>query len=182
MAALLKLSEGIPSAIPLTVGILATLLFLASYQQKKRKGIILFNTVSRILYILQYCMIGAFSGAALDVMGALSSVAAGKKESIPFAAKHRFAAMAAIDVAIVAVGLLLYENLFSLFPIVGVLLHTSAFWIEDERIIRRVSLLGSPFWLVYNLSCHAWGSAAGDVLTMLSILLAMLRYRQKSEL
>ena len=54
-------------------------------------------------------------------------------------------------------------------------MHTSAFWISDERIIRRVSLLGSPFWLAYNLLSRAYGSAVGDLLSMVSI--AMIKYR-----
>jgi hypothetical protein len=89
--------------------------------------------------------------------------------------------MTLLDLLIITVGLLLYENPFSLLPILGVLLHTGAFWIENERIIRRVSLLGSPFWLIYNLYCHAYGSAIGDILTMVSILLAMYRYRHRKD-
>ena len=66
---------------PQIIGGLAVAAFLFSYQQKKRNNIILFNTVSRCLYILQYLLLGAFSGAVLDVMGAISSVAAGKKHA-----------------------------------------------------------------------------------------------------
>ena len=82
-----------------------------------------------------------------------------------------------MDLIIVAAGLLLYVNPFSLLPIAGVLLHTTAFWINDEKIIRRVSLLGSPFWMIYNFSCLAYGSAVGDFLTMVSIVIAMIKYR-----
>ena len=59
------------------------------------------------------------------------------------------------------------------------LLHTGAFWISDERIIRRISLLGSPFWFVYNFASRAYGSAIGDLLTMGSIVIAMIKYRKK---
>lgn len=64
-----------------------------------------------------------------------------------------------------------------LLPIAGVLLHTSAFWINSEKIIRRVSLLGSPFWFVDNFLSRAYGSAIGDILTICSILIAMLRHK-----
>lgn len=162
--------------IPNTVGILAVALFLLSYQQKRRGGIIFCNTVSRILYIVQYLMLGAFEGAVLDILGAAASVVAGKKDA-GFIGRHKRVIFLLTDAVIIAAGLLLYENVFSLLPIVGVLLHTGAFWLNDERIIRRISLAGSPFWFVYNLYSRAYGSAVGDVLTMLSILIAMLRYR-----
>ena len=157
------------------VGIFAVASFLLSYQQKKRKSIIIWNAISRCLYIIQYIMLGAFEGAVLDILGTVSSVAAQKKDT-KFIAKHLKLTVTVINLAIVGAGLLLYENIFSLFPIAGVLLHTGAFWINNEKIIRRISFMGSPFWLVYNLVSLAYGSAIGDMLTMASIALAMYRY------
>ena len=84
--------------------------------------------------------------------------------------------MVGIDLIIIASGLIFYRNIFSLFPIVGVLLHTSAFWLENEKHIRLVSLLGSPFWLVFNITSGAYGSAIGDTLSIVSILIAIFRY------
>ena len=57
------------------IGFLSVVLFLLSYQQKKRKNIILFNVVSRALYIVQYLLLGAFEGAVLDILGAISPIA-----------------------------------------------------------------------------------------------------------
>ena len=158
------------------IGFLAVASFLFSYQLKKRKDIILCNVTSRCLYILQYVLLGAFEGAVLDVLGAISSVIAAKK-NVGLVKKFTRLFVVGIDLVIVVAGLLLYVNPFSLLPIAGVLLHTTAFWINDEKIIRRVSLLGSPFWMVYNFSCLAYGSAVGDFLTMVSILIAMIKYR-----
>ena len=160
------------------IGFLAVASFLLSYQLKKRKDIILCNVLSRCLYILQYILLGAFEGAVLDVLGAISSVIAAKKH-LPFIKKHTRIFVVCMDLIIVAAGLLLYVNPFSLLPIAGVLLHTTAFWINDEKIIRRVSLLGSPFWMIYNFSCLAYGSAVGDFLTMVSIVIAMIKYRNQ---
>ena len=157
------------------VGIFAVITFLLSYQQKKRKNIIAWNATSRILYIIQYILLGAFEGAVLDILGTISSFAAQKKDS-RIIKKHIAFWIIIMNLIILGVGLSLYENIFSLFPIAGVILHTSAFWITDEKIIRRISFLGSPFWLVYNLASLAYGSAIGDILTMVSIGTAIYRY------
>ena len=162
------------------VGIVAVVIFLLSYQQKKRKNIILWNATSRILYIVQYILLGAFEGAALDVLGTVSSVAAQNKDK-KIIKKHLAIWVTAMNLFIIAIGLTLYENVFSLFPIAGVVLHTSAFWISNERTIRIVSFLGSPFWLVYNLVSRAYGSVIGDVLSMVSIATAMYRYDIKGK-
>ncbi len=162
------------------LGILAVATFLLSYQQKKRMGIILLNTASRCLYILQYLLLGAFSGAVLDVLGAISSIVAGSKHK-GFVKRHTTAVLITINLFIIAAGGViawLNRSLLDLLPIAGVLLHTTAFWINDEKIIRRVSLLGSPFWFVYNFLSRAYGSAIGDILTMVSIVIAMIKYRR----
>lgn len=157
------------------VGVLAVALFVLSYQQKTRKGIVICNAVSRALYVAQYVLLGAFEGAVLDVLGVFASVLAQKKNS-GFVKKHLKLVIVVVDFVIVTAGICLYENIYSLLPIAGVLLHTGAFWIDDEKKIRKVSFLGSPFWLVYNLVSRAYGSAVGDVMTMVSIGLAILRY------
>ena len=157
------------------VGLFAVLLFLLSYQQKERKNIITMNAISRVLYIIQYIMLGAFEGAVLDVAGTVASVLAQKKDN-PFIKKHLKAVIALVNIAIAVVGLCLYENIFSLLPIFGVLFHTGAFWISNEKTVRRLSLIGSPFWLAYNLISKAYGSSIGDVLSMISIIIAMFRY------
>ena len=157
------------------VGIFAVITFLLSYQQKKRKSIIALNATSRVLYIIQYMMLGAFEGAALDVAGTVSSLAAQHGDK-GFMKKYSKAVFVIVNVVIIAIGAFLYRDIFSIFPIVGVLLHTSAFWLTNEKTIRKVSFLGSPFWLVYNIVSSAYGSAIGDLLTMLSIGIAIYRY------
>lgn len=63
------------------VGISAVIFYLLSYLARKRNSIITLNTTSRVLYIIQYVLLGAFEGAVLDIAGILSSVLAGRKHS-----------------------------------------------------------------------------------------------------
>ncbi|MBR2452803.1 MAG: YgjV family protein, partial [Clostridia bacterium] len=97
-----------------------------------------------------------------------------------FLKRHTKTIFVIINLVIVAVGLVLYKSIFSLFPLIGVILHTSAFWIDKEKAIRLVSFLGSPFWLCYNLVSAAYGSAIGDVFTLVSIGIAIFRYDIKN--
>ena len=161
--------------VAFAVGIAAVALYFFGYLQKARKRIIFFNALSRGLYILQYLLLSAFEGAALDIAGIISSLLAQKKDD-PSVRKHWKWFFIGVNLLIVLAGLLTYRNIFSLLPVIGVLLHTSAFWITDEKKIRLVSLLGCPFWLVYNFISGAYGSCIGDVLSIVSIVISMVRY------
>ena len=171
----MSLPEGSLEWIAQIVGLLAITAFLLSYQQKKRNSIIFLNVTSRVLYILQYLLLGAFEGALLDVLGVFASVIAQKKDHA-LIKRHVKLVFLLVNLIMLGGGLLVYEDIFSLFPIAGALLHTDAFWLSDEKKIRIVSFVGSPFWLTYNLSQKAYSSSVGDFLSMVSIATAMLRY------
>lgn len=157
------------------IGIGAVILYVLSYQQKTRQKIILCNAGSRVLYVLQYILLFAFEGAVLDMTGLLVSLLARQRNS-RMIQKHLRLAIITSNLFVVAVGLLLYKNIFSLLPIFGVLFETGALWLTKEKQIRIVSLAAAPFWLIYNLLFAAYGSALGNVLAICSIAVAMFRY------
>ena len=156
-------------------GVLAVASYLLSYQFKKRKHIILVNATSSCLYVLQYILLGALEGAALDILSAINTFVAGRKDK-GFVARHTMMVIIFLNLSFCVAGIWLYEDIFSLFPIAGAILQTSAFWITNERTIRLISVLGAPFWLVYNIANEAYGSAVGNILAIISLLIAIYRY------
>ena len=151
------------------------MLILGSLELYKSALIIALGAASRVLYVSQYILLGAFEGALLDVVAFFVSLLCGQAEK-GFVKKHFVLTVALSNVAIVAVGLLAYRDIFSLLPIFGVIFETLALWLKKERHIRLVSLLGAPFWLVYNWHSAAYGSMVGNIITLVSLSVAILRY------
>ena len=50
---------------------------------------------------------------------------------------------------------------------------------RKEKMIRFISIFSVLSWLVYNIVSGAYGSAVGSVLTLVSIISALIRYRSK---
>ena len=161
-------------------GVLAVVLFFLSFQFKKRGHIITVNALSRFVYIVQYVLLGAIDGATLDFVGMLSSVVAKYKEKL-FSKKWGITVPLLFNLLLVATGIALYENIFSIFAIAGILLEVNALWITREKNIRLLSFLAAPMWLTYNLGNMAYGSAVGNVFTMISIIVAFIRYDVKGK-
>lgn len=157
------------------IGIAAVAMFVLSYQLKSRNGILLFNAGSRVLYVLQYILLGAFEGAVLDITALLVSLLA-QRRNTGWVKRHALAAFVGGNIFVVFMGMLCYQNIFSLLPIFGVLFETGSLWLTKESRIRFLSLFGAPFWLAYNLLFSAYGSAAGNILTLISIGIAIARY------
>jgi len=172
-----------PPIIPIIIGVMASVTYPLSYLLKKRRDIILTNVISRVLYVIQYVMIGAFSGAVLDVVGAFAAIVAQKKDT-PFVKKHLKASIILVNVFIVVAGVIICyfeKSPLGLLTTLGVLIHTNAFWLTEERAIRRVTLIGSPFWLSYNILSGAYGSVVGDFLTITSVVTALIKYRKNED-
>lgn len=156
------------------LGVLAVVTFLLSFQFKTRSNIIAVNLTSRLLYILQYIFLGAFEGAVLDFCGLLLSFFARYKEKA-FVAKHFKTILSGIILILLVIGFVMYENILSMFAIFGIIFEIIALWLTREKNIRILSLFAAPFWFVYNLKNAAYGSVAGNVFVMISILVAMAR-------
>lgn len=163
------------------IGVAAVALYLWSFQLKKRRQIVWVTCLSYALYVLQYLLLGAFAGAIMDILSAASSFFAGKKSS-PRLKRHAKWIALVIFSLIIAAGLSLavvQRDWVELLPIAGALLQAGGLWFNKEQTIRKCGLLGAPFWLVYNYLSQAYGAALGSLLTIVSTLIALARYRKK---
>ena len=164
--------------IAFVLGICAVAFFALSYLMRERRLIVTFALVSRILYVAQYLLLGAFAGAVLDVLSAISIALAQNKDKGAIAKYQRWVFLAT-NVAIVAAGIVLVATVggwLGILPMMGVLLQTDALWLRRERDIRLVSVSGCPFWFAYNLAVGAYGSVVGDVLSFVSLTVSFIRY------
>lgn len=162
------------------IGFTAVGLYLLSYQLKKRAHIVWTTFASNVFYVLQYILLGAFSGAVLDVLSTVVSFLAARKNAPGLKKYAKYICLAAVLVTI-AIGLviaILQKDLIELIPIAGAVFQTIGLWCDDEQTIRKFGLCSSPFWLVYNFISQAYGAALGSFLAMVSIITALVRYRK----
>lgn len=156
------------------LGFVAISLFVLSFQLKSRKLIIVCNTVSRFFYVLQYIVLGAFSGAILDTVATVFSALVVNKDSACKRLKNILLIL--LYCVIVVFSILLYADIYSVFSFLGVSFELSAFLFIKEKNVRIVSLASQPFWFVYNLHYLAFSSVLGNCLAIISIVVSILRY------
>lgn len=154
-------------------------LYLLCFQLKDGKKIIACKLVSSILYVIQYFLLGAFVGAAMDASAFFGSYFAYKKDT-PIIKRYKIPIIILTVAVIATAGIILYENPISLLAVAGVLFETWASWMKREKMIRIVSLFAVPCWLVYNFVSGAYGSGVGSILALISIIVALIRYSKQS--
>ncbi|MBR2930122.1 MAG: YgjV family protein [Clostridia bacterium] len=170
------------------IGICAMVMNILSFQQRSRLAIIAFQLVSTGLFSINYFMLGATVGGALNVVGMIRSIIFINDKKVN--AKH-IGWIFGFAGAYVAAYILTFTvfgkeptpvNLvLELLPVVAMTLITVSFRSDDPKTIRIIGLINSPMWLTYNVVNMAIGAMIAEIVNAVSIILALLRFGGKGK-
>lgn len=147
-------------------------IIVISYQQKSHKNILAFQMVSGLLFTVHYLLLGAYTGAIMNLLGALRSLVysnRGKKWSSSIAWPIGF------SIAFLISGILTWDNVFSVFPLIAMLMSSIVLWIEQPKINRILSLPTSGCWLIYNIKTLSYPGIITEIFVLSSIVIGIIR-------
>ncbi|MEG1991386.1 MAG: YgjV family protein, partial [Christensenella sp.] len=101
------------------VGFCGTICFFIGFQQKKRKKIILMQLFGILFFTAHFFLLGAYTGAMMNFLGLLRAFVYyndNKKWAQNKAWFYGFM------ISYLVIGIITWENFFSLFPIIAMLL------------------------------------------------------------
>lgn len=170
-------------------GAVAACIIVASFQFKDVRRLLVMQTLSSVLFALQFVFLGAYAGCICNVLGAFLRVAVyfrdkngvlpgEKRGSTPFASVWFWVFCAAFAV----VGIVTYSNPAELIPSVAMVVFTYAIWNADARFIRKLNFfICSPMWLAYNIINVAIAGIVTEVFNMLSVAVSWYRFFAKKK-
>lgn len=176
----------ITEIIAQAIGIFAMAFNLLSYQQKTRKGAIVFQLFGTTLFTINFLMLGAMVGGLLNLVGAIRAIIFINKEKLR--ADH-----IAWQIGFIAVYFASYILTFTAFgkeatafnliieflPLIGMIATTISYRFSDAKSIRKFGLISSPAWLVYNIANMSVGAILCEVLSLGSIIIGIVRLDKK---
>ena len=155
------------------VGCVGMVLAFISFQKGNREGIIFFQIMASFVFTLHFTLLGAYTGAVLNILGVLRNVVFLHREK-SWANKK---AWLYIFIAIfIIAGLITYKNIFSLFPILGMTIASIALWMRNSRHTRFIVIFSSPCWLVYNIANLSFPGILTESFVMISLAISIIRY------
>ncbi len=156
------------------VGFVAMALLVSSFQMKTRAGILKVQLVSESLWVLHYFLLGAYTGMALNVVAAVRCYVYGRRGVKKWADNN------AIPVVFFTAGVLTciftWSGPISLLPTASICLNSFVQWSKRPRVIRIFSAPGCACWLVFNYLSGSYAGILTEVLNLISIAAAILRY------
>ena len=130
------------------------------------------SVVASSLYAIQYVLLGAFTGAAMNVIGGARGYAYYR---VAPSKKHRWMLLSFMGLA-VAGALVTWQGPVSLLALLGSISGTFSIWHKNPTYIRRWALLAPPLWFSYNLISGSYPGMISEVIMLFSNLLGEYRF------
>lgn len=160
------------------VGVLGLLFSIIAFQNKIRKNILRFQSVSGIFFIIHFFLLSALAGAAMSVIVVIRNFVFEKKETNSWARSPIW-----FILFVVAGGvsvLLLKQGLISILPAIGVFFGTLAMWQNKPKYIRIYMLLSGLSWVPYLIVVRSYPGLIAQLIGGISLLIGMYRLDRKS--
>lgn len=158
------------------IGVIAICLWLISLQCKKKKDILIFQTVASLFYSLQYILLFAFSAALIDFTSAIRNIVFYFEEK-----KNNKISKSTLIIFItiaILIGTLTFYSWFSILPIIATLIYIYSLWQDNLKLTRYIFLLSDFIWLIHNLFAGAYVCVIGNILQIIFGIVAIIRFRK----
>lgn len=154
-------------------GIAGLIFCVIPFQFKKHKQIVLCKMFSEILFSIQYILMGAYTGAIVDLISGLRNFLFYK-----FVEKKRSTLPLIIlfSLLVIVLGIFTWGGAMSLLPVTAKVLTTVSYGMKNEKLLRIITLPSCIFWIMYNAMVGGWEALIGDSLSLISILIAIYKF------
>ena len=160
------------------LGYIAFLVGIISFQSNKHKHIVLLKAFTDICFGVQYILLGAYTGAATDLVGCVRNLIFAKE----FKKKSTQYIITACFVGImIGIGIVTWSGWLSLLAIAGKLCTTISFSIKNTKYLRLFTIPSGIMWIIYNAASGSVGGVLYEAMVIVSIIIAAYRYDRKPE-
>jgi len=154
------------------LGMLGFAASLIAFQCKKHKPIVVLRTVNELVFALQYFLLGAYTGTAMNLLGSVRNLIFTKQVD---RGRSTRGTMVLFSALFFVFGLLTWQGPKSLLIIAAKVLSTVAYGNKNPAMIRLLVLITSSAWLIYNASIYSYAGVISEAFTIGSILIGMVR-------
>lgn len=157
------------------LGFIGFALTFFSYQSKSPKTLLLLQTISTLLFICHYFLIGASSGMLLNIVCVLRNIVYYFRKKRIFSYRF-YPYLFALLITVLCV--LSWQGPISLLITVALAVNSVFLSFGNQRVLRISVLFTCSLILIYNIFVFSLGGILNESIAILSSALALLRYRK----
>lgn len=155
-----------------SVGVCAVLVALSVYQLNARRTMLRLSAIAALLYAVSFFMLGAMTGAAMNLLGGARCYAFSKVKP---SRKNGWVLLVFLAGSLAAT-ITSWQGPVSLLAMGGSMLGAIAFWQKDAHTIRNLALIVPPLWFAYDALAGSYPGMFVEVFNIVSILIGRYRF------
>lgn len=152
------------------LGIIASII---AFQTKKHNQILLFKTLNEFLFAIQYFLLGAYTGMAMNLVGCVRNIIFTKQVE---KGKKTIFSVILFSILFTAFGIVTWGGAKSLLIIVAKVLSTVAYSNKNTTVVRGIILITSISWLIYNVCVFSIAGILCEAFTLISLVVGIIRF------
>lgn len=153
----------------------AILFWVISILLKNKKNILLMQVIANGIYGIEYLLLGAFSAASMNFLSFLRLLVYYFYASLNM--KMSKWILLVFIALVLLFGIITYDGLISLLPIIITVLYTYAFWQNNLNVARIIYIVAAIIWIYYNYEVGAYVGIIGNILEIITGLISLIKYR-----
>ena len=154
------------------VGYVGLSFSVIAFQCKKHKNVMLAKTTNEFIFAIQYLMLGAYTGMAMNLISSLRNLIFARQVE---KGKSTLSMQILFSVFFTVFGLLTWQGPMSIAVIIAKVVTTVAYGIKNTRVIRVLTLPTGICWMIYNYISHSTAGVLCEAFNLISIITAMIR-------
>lgn len=150
-------------------GAFALLFLVISYQQRKRINFLNLQASANIFYVLQYFVLHAYSGMISFIISTIKMIIFQIDER-----KNRttnILVFIILEISFIFFGILTYDGLYSIIPILGACMFTYGAWQRNLKITYFIAIIVAVMSNVYDIAVGAYISVISNVFELVASLI-----------
>ncbi|MBE5820758.1 MAG: YgjV family protein [Clostridiales bacterium] len=153
------------------IGLIIIFLSIIGLQQKKGERFLFYQTIINILYIVQYILLGAITGAVICTIAMIRCIIFWKykkeNKKTPVCFLIIFILLSILS------GIITSNNIFDYILTIGTIVFTYALWQDNMKIMRVGSLISVITYMIYNLIFKAYTAMILDGIDFFNLMIAI---------
>ena len=158
-------------------------LMLLSFQFPRQKTVIRVQLYSSLVFAVHYLLLGAVTGALLNLIGICRALIFSSREH-SWAQKKWWLPLFCISYCIVYVLMFTLWGLepsprnllLEILPVIGSIATTIGFHL-DNVTMRKLALVNGGTWVIYAILCGSIGGALTEAVGIVSVLIGLRRLK-----
>lgn len=154
------------------VGALGILASVISFQCKSHRSIVTFRTANELLFAIQYFLLGAYTGMAMNLIGCVRNT--GFTEMVK-REKKTTGVCVAFSALFLIITAATWAGPKSILVGAAKVVSTFAYGNKNPKVVRGLTFFTSASWLVYNWFVRSYAGVLCEVLTLSSVIVGIVR-------